>query len=113
MMVKKMAGFFSILGVLIFLGNWLYLRMLPEQEGARPMDAEKAWEIGIYLAAGFFMLGLFVSTLGIALVQEALAESRSRDTEKKFRARASYDHAMSTAEAAASAQPGAAGGDGE
>ncbi|MDR3077481.1 MAG: hypothetical protein LBV15_01810 [Planctomycetota bacterium] len=110
MMVKKMAGFFSILGVLVFLGNWLYFRMLPDQGGARPMDAEKAWEISIYLAAGFFMLGLFVSTLGIALVQEALAESRSRDTEKKFKAKASYDQAMAVA-MAAPAQPKAAGGE--
>ncbi len=91
MMAKKMAGFFSVLGVLVFLGNWLYFYFLPDKGEVTAMTAEKAWEIGIYLAAAFFLLGLFVSTLGIALVQEVLAESRSRDMERKFRAKTAYD----------------------
>ncbi len=91
MMAKKMAGFFSVLGILVFLGNWLYFLFLPDKGAVQPMSAEKAWEIGIYLAAAFFLLGLFVSTLGIALVQEVLAESRSRDMERKFRAKTTYD----------------------
>ncbi|MDR1519023.1 MAG: hypothetical protein LBU23_02620 [Planctomycetota bacterium] len=97
MMAKKMAGFFSMLGVAVFLGNWLYFYLLPERGNVEPMGAETAWEVGIYLAAAFFLLGLFVSTLGIALVQEALAETRSRDMEKKFRAKSSYDQALSEA----------------
>ncbi len=91
MLVKKMAGFFAVLGVMMFLASWLYFFFLPDQKTALPMSAEKAWEIGIYLAAAFFLLGLFVSTLGIALVQEVLAESRSRDMEAKFRAKTTYD----------------------
>ncbi len=91
MLVKKMAGFFAVLGVMMFLASWLYFYFLPDQKTALPMTAEKAWEIGIYLAAAFFLLGLFVSTLGIALVQEVLAESRSRDMEAKFRAKTTYD----------------------
>ena len=91
MMAKKMAGLFAILGILVFLGNWLYFCTVPERGNIEPMAAEKAWEVGIYLAAAFFMLGLFVSTLGIALVQEVLAESRSRDMERKFRAKTTYD----------------------
>lgn len=100
MMAKKMAGVFSVLGVLVFLGAWLYFTVLPDRGDIEPMTAEKAWEIGIYLAAAFFLLGLFVSTLGIALVQEVLAESRSRDMTKKFRAKSSYDRVMSMATAA-------------
>ena len=91
MMVKKMAGFFSVLGVLVFLATWLYFCFLPDKGMVQPMSAEKAWEVGIYLSAAFFLLGLFVSTLGIALVQEALAETRSRDMERKFRAKTAYD----------------------
>ncbi len=91
MMAKKMAGFFAVLGVLVFLGNWLYFVFLPDRGNVEPMTAEKAWEIGIYLAAAFFMLGLFISTLGIALVQEVLAESRGKDMERKFRAKSTYD----------------------
>ena len=94
MMAKKMAGLFSVLGVMVFIGNWLYFSFLPDRSGAMPMSAETVWEIGIYLAAAFFLLGLFVSTLGIALVQEVLAESRSRDMEKKFRAKGSYDRVI-------------------
>lgn len=91
MMAKKMAGFFSVLGILVFLANWLYFIFLPEKGDMQPMSAEKAWEIGIYLAVAFFLMGLFVATLGIALVQEALAESRSKDMERRFRAKTAYD----------------------
>lgn len=91
MMVKKMAGFFAFLGVLVFLANWLYLFFVQEWSETPPMAAEKAWEIGIYLAAAFFLVGLFVSTLGVALVQEVLAESRSREMERRFRAKTTYD----------------------
>lgn len=91
MMVKKMAGFFSVLGIVVFLGNWLYFCWTPQTGDIHPMSAEKAWEIGIYLAAAFFLLGLFVSTLGIALVQEVLVESRSRGVRCKFQAKAAYD----------------------
>lgn len=94
MMAKKMAGFFSFLGILVFLANWLYFWFLPERGDIQPMSAEKAWEIGIYLAAAFFLLGLFVSTLGIALVQEVLAETRSRDMERKFKAKTAYDRVV-------------------
>lgn len=91
MMVKKMAGFFAFLGVLVFLAQWLYVYFIAEWGDTQPMAAEKAWEIGIYLAAGFFLVGLFVSTLGVALVQEALAETRSREMERRFRAKTTYD----------------------
>ncbi len=91
MIAKKMAGFFSVLGVLVFIAAWLYFRFLPERGDVEPMTAEKAWEVGIYLSAAFFLLGLFVATLGIALVQEALAETRSRDMARKFRAKTAYD----------------------
>lgn len=116
MMAKKMAGFFAVLGILVFLANWLYFYFMPGRD-TQPMTAEKAWELGIYLAAAFFLLGLFVSTLGIALVQEVLAESRSRDMERKFRAKTAYDRIvnmdMSPADAMrteqAPAQPPSAG----
>lgn len=107
MMAKKLAGFFSVLGVLVFLASWLYFSFAPDHPEIQPMSADKAWEIGIYLAAAFFLLGLFVSTLGIALVQEVLAESRSRDMERKFRAKTTYDRvvhmAMNPGEAATQA----------
>lgn len=91
MMAKKMAGFFAVLGVMVFLAHWLYLYFVTEWTDTPPMAAEKAWEIGIYLAAAFFLVGLFVSTLGVALVQEALAETRSREMERRFRAKTTYD----------------------
>lgn len=97
MMAKKMAGFFSILGIIVYLGNWLYFSLSPDRGAMNPMDAETTWEVGIYLAAAFFLLGLFISTLGIALVQEVLVESRSRDLTKKFRAKSAYDRAMTEA----------------
>ena len=98
MMAKKLAGFFSVLGIIVFLGTWLYQSWVPNPNATmEAMNAEKAWEIGIYLAAAFFLLGLFVATLGIALVQEVLAETRSRSMEKKFRARTAYERVIGIA----------------
>lgn len=106
MMAKKMAGFFSALGILVFLATWLYNSFAPERGDVLPMSADKAWEIGIYLAAAFFLLGLFVSTLGIALVQEVLAESRSREMERKFRAKTTYDRVVNLSMEPAAAMRG-------
>lgn len=97
MMVKKLGGFFSIMGMVIFLGSWLYHRWFSDLAVDQVMSAEKAWEIGIYLTIAFLMLGFFVSTLGIALVQEVMVERRGREMEKKFRAKANYDKVMSMA----------------
>lgn len=119
MMAKKMAVFFSILGVLMFLAFWLYRSLAPGSGDVEPMSTEKAWTVGILLGAGFFMLGLFVSTLGIALVQEVMAESRSRDMERKFRAKTNYDRVMGMTTESRAVSPdrgapsGAGNGDGD
>lgn len=94
MIAKKLAGFFAVLGITVFMGSWLYTTFQPVSGPMRPMQAEAAWEAGIYLAAAFFLLGLFVSTLGIGLVHEVLAETHGRDMERKFRARNTYDRIM-------------------
>lgn len=91
MMVKKLGGFFSIMGVMVFLGSWLYHRWFGESLGLKVMPPDKAWEIGIYMAVAFLCLGFFISTLGIALVQEVLAERRGREMERKYRAKSNYD----------------------
>ncbi len=94
MMVKKLGGLFSIMGMVIFLGSWLYHRWFAGLDPDMVMSAETAWEVGIYLTIAFLLLGFFVSTLGIALVQEVMAERRGRDMEKKYRAKANYDMVM-------------------
>ena len=94
MMVKKLGGLFSIMGMMVFLGSWLWHRWFSEMPSDMVMTAERAWEVGIYLTVAFLLLGFFVSTLGIALVQEVMAERRGRDMEKKYRAKANYDMVM-------------------
>lgn len=94
MMVKKLGGFFSIMGMMVFLGSWLWHRWFSGMPPDMIMSAETAWEVGIYLTLAFLLLGFFVSTLGIALVQEVMAERRGRDMEKKYRAKANYDMIM-------------------
>ena len=64
-------------------------------QAAFPRWMRTAMQVACHvLCAAFFLLGLFVSTLGIALVQEVLAESRSRDMERKFRAKTAYDRVV-------------------
>ncbi|MDR3211734.1 MAG: hypothetical protein LBU79_07450 [Planctomycetota bacterium] len=91
MLIKKLGGFFALLGLLSFLCSWIYQRWFSGLPPESVMTAETAWEVGIYITVAFLLLGFFVSTLGMALVQEVLAERRGRDIEKKYRARANYD----------------------
>ena len=90
MMARKLAGLFAIFGILVYFGSWLYRGLNADK--LIPMAADKAWEIGMYLGIAFWILGLFVATLGIGIIQEVLAERRSRELEKKFRAKARYDY---------------------
>ncbi|MDR0362378.1 MAG: hypothetical protein LBJ46_06825 [Planctomycetota bacterium] len=97
-MVKKLGGFFAIIGLMVFLGSWAYHRLVNKATADLAMPPEQAWEVGIYLTVSFLFLGFFVSTLGIALVQEVMAERRGREMEKKYRAKSRYDMALSQGE---------------
>lgn len=89
MMARKLAGFFAIMGIIVYFASWLYRSWRPG--GPPGMSSDDAWVVGICMAGAFFTLGLFVASLGIGLMQEVLAERRSKDIERKFRAKSLYD----------------------
>ena len=91
MMARKLAGLFAILGVMAFLGSWVWKRYTPPGDA---MPVEKAWETGVYVGLAYWLVGLFLATLGIGLVKEVLAERLGRETERKFRARQRYDSVL-------------------
>jgi hypothetical protein len=92
MLVKKLAGVFAMMAVGAFLGAWLACRhFMPD----RPtMNAEDALAWATYVAGIFFLVGLFMATVGMGLMQEVLAERRSRELERMFRAKAEYERAI-------------------
>lgn len=104
MMARKLAGLFTILSLGAYFATWLALHLLGDDSAARGMRAEQAWQTGIGVAVLYFMVGLFMATLAIGLMQEMLAERRSRETERRFRARQSYEALM---EGEASERPAA------
>jgi len=90
-MARKLAGLFAILGVMSFLGSWMWKRYVQHGD---VMRAEEAWETGVYVGLAYWLVGLFLATLGIGLVKEVLAERLGRETERKFRARQKYDSVL-------------------
>lgn len=90
MMARKLAGMFALLAMITYFGAWLATRYLAGDEVVG-MDVEVAWQVGVGVAVTYFLVGLFFATLALGLVQEVLAERRSRETERRFRARQSYE----------------------
>ena len=103
MMARKLAGLFAILGVMSFLASWMWKRYSPSGGGAMPV--EHAWETGVYVGLMYWLIGLFLATLGIGLVKEVLAERLGRETERKFKARQRYDSVLSAAQGEGEAEP--------
>lgn len=91
MLARKLAGLFTMLALAAFFGTWLAYRLLHTREADSNMALREAWQTGIGVAALYFLVGLFMATLAIGLMREVMAERRSRETERRFRARQTYD----------------------
>ena len=90
MMSRKLAGLFALLAMVGFFGSWMATRLLRE-EGQETAPLEDAWLMGAGVAVCFWLVGLFLAALAIGLMREVMAERRSRETEKRFRARTVYE----------------------
>jgi len=90
MMARKLAGLFTILALVAYFGTWLGYRFFTHGDTGG-FRLEESWQTGIGVAVFYFLVGLFMATLAIGLMHEVMAERRSRETERRFRARLAYD----------------------
>jgi len=90
MMARKLAGLFTVLALIAYFGTWLGYRFFAHGDTGG-FRLEESWQTGIGVAVLYFLVGLFMATLAIGLMHEVMAERRSRETEKRFRARLAYD----------------------
>jgi len=89
-MARKLAGLFATLALVAYFAAWLAKRALPPADGDQ-LRLEDAWQAGFGVAVVYFLVGLFMATLAIGLMREVMVERRSREAERRFRARAVYD----------------------
>ena len=90
MMARKLAGLFALLALLVYFATWLSHYFYHVSEAGMPRFQD-SWQTGFGIAVMYFLAGLFMATLAIGLMQEVMAERRSRETERRFSARAVYD----------------------
>ena len=90
MMARKLAGLFTVLALVAYFSTWLGYRFFTHGDSGG-FRLEESWQTGIGVAVFYFLVGLFIATLAIGLMHEVMAERRSRETERRFRARLAYD----------------------
>jgi heme exporter protein D len=85
-MERRLAGFFALLGIATLIATWLYrsMALLP----ALPPERLVYYAILVFWV--YFLVGLFLSKVGVSLIQEVLAEKRIREEERRNKARALY-----------------------
>lgn len=99
-MTNKLAAMFALLSFITFVGAWLAFRFLNRPVWA-PVDMMKMSLIIVVLS---YTLGCVFSRLGIQMIQEIIAERRSREETRRLRARELYEQAL---------QPGEEGAEGD
>lgn len=86
-MANKMAALVALLGLIVLLSTWL--SRLASMQPVAPMEHILVYTMLVML--GYFFVGVFVAKLGISLIQETIADRRTREEERRDRARARYD----------------------
>ncbi len=91
MIVRRLAAFFTLLSFVFFSATWLIRKMF----GYPTADVTAMFTQGVVIIVAYFMIGMFVAKMGIALVKEVVEDKRQLDEEKRERARNLYLDAIS------------------
>ncbi len=83
---RKLSGFFTLLAFMAFSGAWLGRKFA----GMPSMDIEKLFGHSLLIMLLYFFLGIYLSRLGIALINEVIEERRREEDERRARARSRY-----------------------
>ncbi|MDR0867733.1 MAG: hypothetical protein LBP75_04560 [Planctomycetota bacterium] len=102
-MFRKLSAFFTMLAFILFSGTWVVRRML----GINSMDVTTMFTQSIAIIVSYFIIGVFLSRLGVALVDEYLVRRRQMEAERRECARGLYLAALAGTAADDGAPPAA------
>lgn len=91
MIVRRLAAFFTLLAFAFFASTWLLRRI-----GGYPVaDMTAMFSQGVVIIVAYFVIGMFLAKMGIALVNEVLEGRHQSEEDKRERARNLYLSAIS------------------
>lgn len=91
MIVRRLASFFTLLAFVFFSATWLLRRSF----GFPAADITAMFSQGVVIIGAYFVIGMFLARMGIALVNEVLESKHQIEEDKRERARNLYLTAIS------------------
>ncbi|MBN2713109.1 MAG: hypothetical protein JXR97_11865 [Planctomycetes bacterium] len=90
-MVKKLSTLFAFLALALFVGAWVVHK---EILGNPVMETNEFLFACAVVVLVFWVIGIVYSRLGVDLIQEIIKEAKSREEERRHRARKRYEQAL-------------------
>lgn len=90
-MVRRLAAFFTLIAFVIFSTTWLIRRMV----GFPTADVTAMFGQGVVVLMAYFIIGMFIAKMGVALINEILDTKHVEEEDKRERARNLYLSAIS------------------
>lgn len=89
-MTRKLSAMFSLLAVGILIGTWLIRRAM----GLPTVGINEFFGVALAVFVSCLILGRVYARLGVSMIKEVIAERRSREEERRARARQRYEAAL-------------------
>lgn len=90
MIARKLAAFFTVMAFMAFVGTYL-VRVALDQPVAQ---VPEMMGTALLVMTVYFVLGIYLAQLGVALISEVIEERRHREEERRERARARYQQVV-------------------
>ena len=91
MIARKLAAFFTMIAFIIFASTWLVRRLA----GMNAVSVITLFTHSCVIILAYFIIGLFLAQLGVALVRELMEGIHREEAERRERARDLYLAAIS------------------
>lgn len=91
MIARKLAAFFTMIAFIIFATTWLVRRLA----GLNAVNVISLFTHSCVIILAYFIIGLFLAQLGVALVRELMENVHREEAERRERARDLYLSAIS------------------
>ncbi len=91
MIVRRLSAFFTLLAFAFFASTYLFRKFF----GYPVADVTAMFSQGVVVIIAYFVIGMFLAKMGIALVNEVLESRHQQEEDKRERARNLYLSAIS------------------
>lgn len=91
MITRRLAAFFTMIAFVVFAGTWLVRRFV----GLNAISVTSLFTQSCVLIIAYFIIGIFLSRMGVALVHELMEEHHREEADRRERARNLYLSAIS------------------